>query len=72
MHNNDKSKIDSLIFNSKDNTNGLCHSLRVYRYPHYRKEEYEHYLRIKLRIITEVFGKDEHEIQKGVIHLIGG
>lgn len=31
--NNDKEKIEDLMLNSKSKTNGLCHSLRVYRYP---------------------------------------
>ena len=68
--NNDKSKIDSLIFNSKDNTKGLCHSLRVYRYPYTDVENYNIYLSSKLRILTELFGSDSNEVAKGVLHLI--
>lgn len=70
--NNDRSLIDDLIFNSKSRTNGYCHSLRVYRYPYYEKEDYKFYISAKLRIITELFAKDKNGIRKGVIHLIGG
>lgn len=68
--NNDKAKIDSLIFNSKDNSKGLCHSLRVYRYPHTDEENYNIFLSSKLRILTELFGSDSNEVPKGVLHLI--
>lgn len=68
--NNDKSKIDRLIFNSKDNTNGLCHSLRIYRYPHTDGKNYNMYLKSKLRILFELFGSDLDEKPKGILHLI--
>ena len=68
--NNDKPKIDKLISNSKDNTNGLCHSLRVYRYPFTDEKNYNIYLSSKLRILFEVFGSTPDEIPKGILHLI--
>lgn len=68
--NNDKQRIDDLINNSKSKTNGLCHSLRVYRYPASDEENYMAYLTVKLRILIELFCKDRNEIPKGVVHLI--
>ncbi|MBE6508561.1 MAG: hypothetical protein E7Z77_04010 [Methanobrevibacter sp.] len=68
--NNDRAKMDNLIFNSKDDTNGLCHSLRVYRYPYTDEKNYKIYLSSKLRILFELFGSDLDEIPKGIVHLV--
>lgn len=68
--NNDRPKIDDLIFNSKSKTNGLCHSLRIYRYPYYDEKNYKVYLSSKLRILIGLYGNDKDEIPKGVVRLI--
>ena len=68
--NNDRPKIDELIFNSKSKTKGLCHSLRIYRYPPQDKKRYEYYIESKLRILIELYGSDRLGIPKGVIHLL--
>lgn len=68
--NNGRQKIDNLIFNSKDSTNGLCHSLRIYRYPFTDEKNYNIYISSKLRILLELFGSTSDEIPKGILHLI--
>lgn len=67
--NNDKTKIDNIINNSKLNTNGLCHSLKIYKYPP-SDERYSFYLKTKLRILIEIFGSDREGKSKGIVHLI--
>ena len=42
--NNERQKIDDLIFNSKSKTNGLCHSSRIYHYPPTDEEKYKAFL----------------------------
>lgn len=69
--NNEKNLINELINNSKEKTNGTCHSLKVYRYPYYQKENFERYLKQKRRILILLFGKDKRNFKKGIIHLIG-
>ena len=56
--NNDQTKIDELILNSKSKSDGLCHSLRIYRYPPYNKEKYKFFIESKLRILIELYGSD--------------
>lgn len=67
--NDGKQRIDYLIHNSKATTNGFCHSWRVYRYPPSDEEKYDKYLTVKLRILIELFGSDEDNVPKGIIHL---
>lgn len=50
-------EIENIINNSKLNTNGLCHSLRIYKYAP-SDERYSFYLKTKLRILIEIFGRD--------------
>lgn len=69
--NNNKEKIDKLIFNSKSKTNNYCHSFRVYRYPANDEVNYKFYLESKMRILIHLFGSSDINIPKGVIHLIG-
>ena len=69
--NRDNEIIDELINNSKLHTNGLCHSLKVYRYPPSDEIKYDYYLKSKIRILTTLFDTDKNGIAKGVIHLIG-
>lgn len=69
--NNDKETIKELLKNSKINTNNLCHSLGVFRYPPEEKSDYEYYIKSKIRILTTLFGYDRNGVSKGIIHLIG-
>lgn len=69
--NNDRKRIDDLIFNSKSKTNNCCHSFRVYLYPPTDRENYQYYLESRMRILINLFGSDPFGIQKGIIHLIG-
>ena len=68
--NNDRQKIDDLIYNSKSRTNGLCHSLRIYQYPPQDKERYKYFIESKLRILIKLYGTDRIGIPKGIIHLL--
>lgn len=54
--------IHDLIDNSKENTNGLCHSLKVYKYPPEQKEDYLRYIAQKRRILFKLFGNDRENI----------
>lgn len=69
--NNDWKLIHELIDNSKENTNGLCHSLKLYRYPSDQKEDYLKYINQKRRILFKLFGKDRNNNKKGFVRLIG-
>lgn len=42
--NDDKKLIDDLINNSKEKTDNLCHSLRLYKYPPQQKEDFKRYI----------------------------
>lgn len=68
--NNDKNKIDTLIFNSKEITNGFCHSFRIYYYPPQNRIAYQIYIRTKLRMI-KFFSQDRNKHSKGIVHLLG-
>lgn len=47
--NDDKKLIDDLINNSKEKTDNLCHSLRLYKYPPQQKEDFKRYINQKRR-----------------------
>lgn len=68
--NKDRILIDNLINNSKEKTNNLCHSLRIYKYPPQQKEDYKRYINQKRRIPINLFGHDRKNIKKGIIRLI--
>lgn len=68
--NGDREQIDNFINYSKSKTNERCHSLRVYRYPYYQKEDYLRFINNKRRILICLFGKDKNGNKKGVVHLI--
>lgn len=68
--NKDRETIDNLIKFSKENTNYLCHSLKVYYYPPYDEFNYKKYINTKIRILINLFGHDRNGIPKGIIHLV--
>lgn len=68
---NNRNFVDNLIKNSKENTNNLCHSLKVYKYPPEQKEDYIRYINQKRRILFKLFGKDRKNNKKGFVRLIG-
>ena len=70
--NDDKKLIDDLINNSKEKTDKLCHSLRLYKYPPQQKEDFERYINQKRRILINLYGQDRKNIKKGIVHLILG
>ena len=70
--NDDKKLIDDLINNSKEKTDNLCHSLRLYKYPPQQKEDFKRYINQKRRILINLYGQDRKNIKKGIVHLILG
>ena len=54
--NDDKKLIDDLINNSKEKTDNLCHSLRLYKYPPQQKEDFKRYINQKRRILINLYG----------------
>lgn len=70
--NDDKKLIDDLINNSKEKTDKLCHSLRLYKYPPQQKEDFKRYINQKRRILINLYGQDRKNIKKGIVHLILG
>lgn len=70
--NDDKKLIDDLINNSKEKTDNLCHSLRLYKYPPQQKEDFKRYINQKRRILINLYGQDRKNIKKGIVHPILG
>ena len=70
--NDDKKLIDDLINNSKEKTDNLCHSLRLYKYPPQQKEDFKRYINQKRRILINLYGQDKKKKKKGIVHLILG
>lgn len=68
--NNEKEKIDNMIHNAYSQSDKMCHSLVVYKYPASISEEYEKYLEIKNRTLILFAINKETRKPKGFVKLI--
>ena len=64
--NNDRKKVEELIYNAPLRTYNTCHSFMVYKYPESYPEEYEDYLELKSITLVLLFSmnKKKQKIQK--------
>lgn len=68
--NNDKSKVEDLIYNAPLRTYNTCHSFMVFKYPKSDTKEYEKYLETKSKTLIMLFGKNKQtKNPKGIVKL---
>ncbi|MEE0934620.1 MAG: hypothetical protein U0L42_03010 [Methanobrevibacter sp.] len=67
-----KDVIDRIIFDAPLKTGGYCHSFLIYKFPKYRKQDYEEYLKYKSTVLFVLFsGIKDSKNSKGFIKLNG-
>ena len=66
-------KINKIIFDAPLRTGGYCHSFLIFKFPEYRKEDYENYVKYKSKMLFLLFPTHKgSNTLKGFIKLKGG